>query len=176
MIIGSLREKSFNRQAAKYAEELLSGKAVVEYLDYTDIPMMNEDIEFPAPESVARIRSKVMDADGIWIFSPEYNLTIPGTLKNVIDWLSRPLVATDPERKTAIRDKKVAITGVGYRRATIGCRSDLVRLFDFLGAIVANPTIGIVINIEAENPSCLALTDIQKAQLKEQAESFVAFL
>ena len=48
-IIGSLRKKSFNRKLAEAAEQLLAGRAIVEYLDYTDVPWLNQDIEFPAP-------------------------------------------------------------------------------------------------------------------------------
>ena len=55
-IIGSLRRESFNKQLAKEAEQLLLGRATVEYLDYSDVPLMNQDIEFPAPEAVTRVR------------------------------------------------------------------------------------------------------------------------
>lgn len=50
---------------------------------------MNEDIEFPAPEAVKRVREAVKAADGLWFFTPEYNHSYPGVLKNLIDWLSR---------------------------------------------------------------------------------------
>ena len=52
---------------------------------------MNQDIEHPAPEAVMRVREAVREADGLWLFSPEYNHAIPGPLKNLIDWLSRPV-------------------------------------------------------------------------------------
>ena len=51
-IIGSLRKESFNKKLAKEVEEMLAGHATVEYLDYSDVPLMNQDIEFPAPEAV----------------------------------------------------------------------------------------------------------------------------
>ena len=51
-IIGSLRKESFNKKLAKEVEQMLSGRAMVEYLDYSDVPLMNQDIEFPAPEAV----------------------------------------------------------------------------------------------------------------------------
>ena len=95
MIVGSLRKDSFNLQLAKVAEEILKGQAEVRYLHYADMPFMNQDIEFPTPERVARVRQEVLAADGIWIFSPEYNYQIPGVLKNLLDWLSRPLVPND---------------------------------------------------------------------------------
>ena len=51
-IIGSLCKESFNKKLAKEVEEMLAGRATVEYLDYSDVPLMNQDIEFPAPEAV----------------------------------------------------------------------------------------------------------------------------
>ncbi|MDY4853907.1 MAG: NADPH-dependent FMN reductase, partial [Prevotella sp.] len=87
-IIGSLRKESFNKKLAKEVEEMLARRATVEYLDYSDVPLMNQDIEFPAPEAVKRVREKVAEADALWIFSPEYNYSYPGHLKNLIDWLS----------------------------------------------------------------------------------------
>ena len=95
MIVGSLRNNSLNMQLAKIAEEMLAGKAEVSFLDYADIPFMNQDIEYPAPESVSRVRQIVMEADGIWFFTPEYNSYIPGVLKNLLDWLSRTLQPND---------------------------------------------------------------------------------
>ena len=71
MIVGSLRKESFNLQLAKLAEEMLKDKVQVSILYYADLPFMNQDIEFPTPESVARVRQEVLAADGIWIFSPE---------------------------------------------------------------------------------------------------------
>ena len=73
MIVGSLRRESFNLQLAKLAEEILMDSVQVSYLNFVDLPFMNQDIEFPAPESVARVRQAILAADGIWIFSPEYN-------------------------------------------------------------------------------------------------------
>ncbi|MGN1219778.1 MAG: NADPH-dependent FMN reductase, partial [Candidatus Cryptobacteroides sp.] len=58
-----------------------------EYLDYSALPMMDQDIEFPAPDEVSKVREKVAEADALWIFSPEYNYSYPGHLKNLIDWL-----------------------------------------------------------------------------------------
>ena len=89
-IVGSLRKDSFNRQLALAAQKVLAGKADLDILNYSDIPFMNQDVEFPAPKAVAEIRAKVEVADGIWFFTPEYNHFFPGVLKNLIDWLSRP--------------------------------------------------------------------------------------
>ena len=72
-IVGSLRKDSYNRQLALAAKELIGGRADFRILEYQDIPLMNQDIEFPAPASVMRVREEVKAADGIWFFTPEYN-------------------------------------------------------------------------------------------------------
>ena len=115
-IVGSLRRGSFNRALAEYAAEVVGERAEVEYLDYADLPLMNEDIEFPAPAAVARIREQVESADGVWIFSPEYNFSYPAGLKNALDWLSRPQVAGDFDAAVSLTDMPVAISGAGGKR------------------------------------------------------------
>ncbi|MFR7737531.1 MAG: NADPH-dependent FMN reductase, partial [Eggerthella lenta] len=95
-IAGSLRENSYNRQLAEAAGALMREKhPEVGYgiLRWEDVPFMNQDIEHPAPEAVMRVREAVREADGLWLFSPEYNHAIPGPLKNLLDWLSRPVSA-----------------------------------------------------------------------------------
>ena len=119
-VIGSLREKSFNRQLAREAERIIADRAEVSYLDYADIPFMNQDIEFPAPESIARVRAEVQAADALWIFTAEYNYQIPGMLKNLLDWLSRPLVKNDWSSGSAAGGKIATISGAGGKFATAG--------------------------------------------------------
>lgn len=65
-IVGSLRKESYNRQLALAAKEILKDWADFTLLEYQDIPLMNQDIEFPAPEAVKRVREEVKSADGIW--------------------------------------------------------------------------------------------------------------
>jgi len=64
IIVGSMRKGSYNKQLAAHIENSLEGKAKVSYLDYADLPFMNQDIEFPTPETVARVRSEIESADG----------------------------------------------------------------------------------------------------------------
>ena len=90
MIIGSLRKESFQRQLAQLAQEMLGERAEVAFLDYTQVPFFNQDMEFPVPLPVAQVREAVSRADGVWLFVPEYNHSLPGVLKNLLDWLSRP--------------------------------------------------------------------------------------
>ena len=111
MVVGSLRKNSFNRALAEKAAELREGKAEVSFLRYDDIPFMNQDIESPVPAEIARVREEVMSSDGVWFFSPEYNHCFSGVLKNLLDWLSRPLVPGNYASGTAIAGKKTAISG-----------------------------------------------------------------
>ena len=65
-IIGSLRKESFNRQLALEAEKMIGSQAEVTYLDYSDVPLINQDIEFPEPEAVGRLRATVKASFGGW--------------------------------------------------------------------------------------------------------------
>ena len=178
-IIGSLRKESYNKKVAQEVERMLAGSAVVEYLDYSDVPLMNQDIEFPAPEAVERVRQKVAEADALWIFSPEYNYSYPGHLKNLIDWLSRPLVAGDRQTPLAINGKKVALSGAGGPSATAKCRAKLTELLTlpFIRAdVMTEPQTGIQLNMEAWTEGRLILTEAQKTNLRLQVDAFLRFI
>jgi chromate reductase len=90
-IAGSLRKHSFNRSLlAAAVERAPPGMTITIYPDLAAIPLFNQDVEAQgSPQSVQELRSAVADADGLLISTPEYNHSIPGVLKNVIDWLSR---------------------------------------------------------------------------------------
>jgi len=92
-ISGSLRKGSFNTMLLKAASEVLPFNVSMEIISIEDIPLYNADLDMPAakqrPETVEHFRKILTDADGILISSPEYNYSIPGGLKNAIDWASR---------------------------------------------------------------------------------------
>lgn len=133
-IVGSLRTESYNRLLARHAQTLFDGRATFEILDYADVPLMNEDIEFPEPDAVGRVRSAVRTADALWIFTPEYNRGIPAALKNVLDWLSRSDGRGSTGAQLPLVGKPVALSGVGGRAATAAARKDLLALIGFLKA------------------------------------------
>lgn len=91
LIAGSLRKQSLNRQLATHIATVLEGRAHTGLLEWDDVPVFNQDSEFPAPQPVTRVRNAVKAADALWIVTPEYNHGVPGPLKNLVDWLSRPL-------------------------------------------------------------------------------------
>lgn len=90
---GSLRKGSYNTLLLKAAAQLLPTDVSMDIVSIEDIPLYNADLDLPAakqrPESVEHFRKMLTDADGILISSPEYNYSIPGGLKNAIDWASR---------------------------------------------------------------------------------------
>ena len=90
---GSLRKGSYNTMLLKAALQLLPTDVSMEIISIEDIPLYNADLDLPAakqrPEAVEHFRKMLTDADGIFISSPEYNYSIPGGLKNAIDWASR---------------------------------------------------------------------------------------
>ena len=176
-IIGSLRKESFNSEVSDMVKDLLQDKAEVTELDYSQVPFMNQDAEYPAPKAVANARKAVAEADGVWIFSPEYNYSYPGHLKNLIDWLSRPV---DPAERTAppvLAGKKSTLTGAGGKGATAGCRKLLTTLLSVLKAnVMTEGQTGIALNIEAWTEGRMILTEEQKAQLAQQAKLFLDFI
>ena len=172
-IIGSLRAKSFNRQLAMMAKEIIGNRAEVSELDFSDLPLLNQDIEQPEPAAVARIRKAVSEVDALWIFTPEYNSSYPGHLKNLLDWLSRPVIPLDYGTPTCINGKRVAISGAGGKAATANCRAKLTELLTFIKADVLAEQTGIALPAEAWGTDVLTITDEQKAQLSAQADALI---
>ncbi|MGY3781596.1 NADPH-dependent FMN reductase [Streptococcus gallolyticus] len=109
-VVGSLRSGSFNAQFAKNAEKVLEGKAEVSYLDWSQVPVFSQDLEANIPATVQAARQAVSEADAIWIFSPVYNFAIPGSVKNLLDWLSRAIDLSDPTGPSAINEKVTTVS------------------------------------------------------------------
>lgn len=89
-IAGSLRSKSHNRGALRAATQLLPQGSEMEIFELDGIPGFNQDQEQDPPEKVVEFKRKIREADAILFVTPEYNYSIPGVLKNAIDWASRP--------------------------------------------------------------------------------------
>jgi len=89
-IAGSLRKDSYNRAALRAAKPLTPDDAQLEIFDLDGIPGFNQDKEREPPEQIAALKARVKAADAILFVTPEYNYSIPGVLKNAIDWASRP--------------------------------------------------------------------------------------
>jgi chromate reductase, NAD(P)H dehydrogenase (quinone) len=87
---GSLRIGSYNKALLRAAIELLPKGVSLEIFEIEGIPPFNQDIEKDMPTKVREFKSKIREADAILIATPEYNYSVPGVLKNAIDWASRP--------------------------------------------------------------------------------------
>jgi NAD(P)H-dependent FMN reductase len=98
-IAGSLRRGSYNRAALRAATQLVPQDAALEVFELDGIPGFNQDEEQNPPAKVAELKQRVRNADAILIVTPEYNYSVPGVLKNAIDWASRPLRRQRLERK-----------------------------------------------------------------------------
>ena len=176
-IIGSLRKGSFSRQLAEEAERLLEGKAEVSYLGYRDIPYMDQDIEYPAPPEIERMRKEAGEADGIWIFSPEYNYSIPGVLKNLLDWLSRPLVKGDPERISAVTGIPVTLSSVGGKSGGANGRKRLAELMIFMRMRhMEGEEVSVSLSPDDFASGILPFTGEMREKLRSQAERFMSFI
>jgi len=89
-IAGSLRNGSFNKAILRAAAELVPEDAQVEIFDLEGIPVFNQDLEANPPQRVRELKGMIKAADAILLSTPEYNNSVPGVLKNAIDWASRP--------------------------------------------------------------------------------------
>ncbi|KAA8822663.1 NADPH-dependent FMN reductase [Bifidobacterium vespertilionis] len=177
-IVGSLREKSFNKELSVFAADALKAKgAEVSYLDYADVPLFDQDDEYPTPAAVARVREEVNGADAIWIFSPEYNYSYPGVLKNLLDWLSRPLKEYDFGGPTALSGKTVALASIAGKSKGAGVRAKLAEIFSFEfthNTLVDGQGTGAELAPEAFTTGVNTFSEETKQELAKQADDLLA--
>ena len=128
---GSLRRDSYNTQLLRAAVELVPAGAVLELYDgLAVLPPYDADIA-PAPAAVVDLRARLAAADAVLIATPEYNGSIPGQLKNALDWASRPF----PD--SALRNKPIALTGASTGSyGAMWAQADLRRVLGVVGARV----------------------------------------
>lgn len=126
-IAGSLRRQSYNRAALRAAAQLVPDGVTLEIFELDGIPVFNQDEENNLPATVAELKRRIREVDAVLIVTPEYNYSIPGVLKNAIDWASRP------HGDSAWSGKPAAIMGaspgrIGTARAQYHLRQVLVSL------------------------------------------------
>ncbi|MBA2965104.1 MULTISPECIES: NADPH-dependent FMN reductase [Ramlibacter] len=132
-ISGSLRAGSYNTMALRAAQKLAPAGMEIEVASIAEVPLYNDDVRAAGePAPVSALKAKVRAADGILLVTPEFNFSIPGVLKNTLDWLSRP-----PEPPFA--GKPVAIMGVSPGPVgTARVQYDLRKVLVFLDAFTVN--------------------------------------
>lgn len=126
-IVGSLRKESYNRYALKAAQELVPDGVGLDLVELHGIPVFNQNNELALPPAVVEFKRRIRAADAILFATPEYNYSVPGGLKNAIDWASRPY------GESAWVGKPVAVMGasvgiLGTSRAQNHLRQILVTL------------------------------------------------
>jgi chromate reductase, NAD(P)H dehydrogenase (quinone) len=140
-ISGSLRRDSYNTALLAHAGDLFEaeGAEFEIYRGLREIPPYDEDYDTEqAPEAVLRIREAVRGADAVFFVTPEYNSSIPGALKNALDWISRP-VATNP-----LRYKPVAVIGASVGMfGAVWAQAELRKVLGSIGARVTEGEVAV---------------------------------
>ncbi len=137
-VSGSLRESSFNTSLLQAALEAAPDGVELELWEgIGDLPLYDEDRDgFGAPEPVRRLREDWAAADAILFATPEYNGSVPGGLKNAIDWASRPRL------EAVLRNKPVAVVGASTGQfGALWAQQDLKRILGVAGARVVGTEI-----------------------------------
>jgi chromate reductase, NAD(P)H dehydrogenase (quinone) len=173
-LIGSLRRDSYNRMAYNAVRELLPEGVTIEEGEIGSLPPFNDDVlaESGHPEPVRRLREQIAAADAVLFISPEYNYSIPGVLKNAIDWVSRP--ATDQP----FRGKPVAIMGAAGRAiGTARMQYHLRQVFVFVEAIaLVKPEVMINFAAQKFDASGRLTDEPTRAVMRAQLEALVAWV
>lgn len=119
-LAGSLRQGSINRGLLRAAQDLLPSGLQLEIYDLSSIPLFNIDLKIERePQAVVDLKQRIRTADALLIATPEYNASIPGVLKNAIDW------ASHPRSQSPLAGKPLAIIGAGGRSGTVHAQRHL---------------------------------------------------
>lgn len=176
-INGSLRKESFNQTLVNYIKsELEMRDYATEQVDFSKLPLFNQDIEFPAPSEVQKVRDIVKKSDALWIVSPEYNGSFPGGLKNFLDWISRPVEQGVFGPPAFVKEKLVAISGAAGRSGAALVMQELTGLLKRMAMKPLEKTTGIVLPSEAFQSGKLVLSDEHKKELDKQINEFIKTL
>jgi chromate reductase len=171
-ISGSLRKGSFNTATLRAVQQMAAGTLNVEPFDIAPIPLYNEDVHQQGfPPAVADLRARIKAADGLLICTPEYNYSVPGVLKNAIDWASRP--PDQPFEAKPIAIVSASPSFVGGARAQYHLR----QVFIYLNGIILNRPEVMITSAHTKFDANGQLTDdMAKKQLGELVTSFAAWI
>lgn len=130
-IVGSLRKESYNLKIAKFIKERYKDKLEIEILTLEDLQLFNQDLEKDAPKEVKNFKDKIRNSEGILFVTPEYNHTIPGVLKNALDWCSR-------EDRPMVNKPSFIVGASTGQVGTARCQIDLRKVLDSPGIATLN--------------------------------------
>jgi len=168
---GSLRRGSHNERLLRAAAELLPPGAELELRrGLAELPPYCEDEDGePAPAPVARLRADLAAADGVLIATPEYNASIPGVLKNALDWASRPF----PDN--ALRRKPVAVVGASTSLfGAVWAQAELRKVLGTIGADVVDVELPVGLAHQAFDDAGRLVDPDQHAALERAVGALVA--
>ncbi len=171
VFVGSLRADSFNLKLAKSVEKVLPEGVEFDYVDFSDVPFYHQDQEADYPASARKAKDIVEAADGVLFVTPEYNRSIPGILKNIIDWVSRPYGTNSFDGKpTAV---------IGASGSTLGAalaQSHLKNILLYLNTkLLGQPEVFIPSAYEVFDNEGTPSERVED-NLKKYVETFVAYI
>jgi len=170
-IAGSLREGSYNKALLRAAQQLAPAGTEIEIFDLEGIPPYNQDLDNDMPSRVKELKAKIKAADAVLIATPEYNYSIPGVLKNAIDWASRPPGANSWDGKPAAI-MSASIGMLGGSRAQYHLR----QAFVYINMHPVNRPEVMVPFVAAKVDAAGRVTDEKtREKIKELLESLVAW-
>jgi chromate reductase, NAD(P)H dehydrogenase (quinone) len=170
-LAGSLRRASYNRGALRAAQKLVPENASIEIFELDDIPPFNQDLENSLPSAVADLKEKVRSANAILFVTPEYNYSVPGVLKNAVDWASRPY------GDNAWDGKPVAIMGASVgTTGTARAQYHLRQMFVFLNMYALNrPEVMISNAAEKFGQEGNLVDEVTKEKIRELVKALMSW-
>lgn len=171
-ISGSLRSQSFNTSLTKALSVLVSEGVSVDHADISALPLFNSDLESAFPEAAQTLKNQIESADAIVFTTPEYNRSIPGVLKNAIDWASRPW------GKNSFAGKPVLVMGASVGPiATAVAQQDLKKVMLYLDAkVVGQPELYIGTAQEKFNEAGELTDENTKEHIKKALNVLVSWM
>jgi len=170
-IAGSLRRESYNRAALRAATRLVPEGATLDTFELDGIPGFNQDDEQHPPAKVVELKRRIREADAVLIVTPEYNYSVPGVLKNAIDWASRPY------GDSAWSGKPAAIMGASVgTMGTARAQYHLRQTFVFLNVLPINQPEVMISNAATRFDADGNLTDeATQGYIRKLLENLVAW-
>jgi chromate reductase, NAD(P)H dehydrogenase (quinone) len=166
-ISGSLRRGSHNARLLRVAAQLMPAGVELEIFEgLKDVPPYDEDDDVdPVPDNARRLRGAIAEADAVLIATPEYNSSIPGQLKNALDWASRPF----PDN--ALRNKPVAVLGASTGMfGAVWAQAEVRKVLGSIGARVVDVELPVAGAEEAFTGDRLANRDLHRELARIVAE------
>lgn len=170
--VGSLRADSYNRKLMGVVRELLPAGVSFTEGTFAELPLYRKELESPMLAEVVALQTLIKNADGVVFATPEYNRSMPGGLKNMLDWCSRG------ELKDCFKGKAIMMLGGSSGNlGTVVAQYDLRRVMLYFGArVMGNPELFVGRVQEKFNEAGELTDEMTREKLKEGVESFVAFI